>query len=155
MEEKHCDTCMHASLPSGIEPCCNCTCHNEWKPKVVEPAVGIDPGAPVSDTTNVRIDWGESGAEMIGPKVGIDDDERGPVLAVTRMPLEMVIAYAIEGVKDRASKIGLKLTDKTMSEHDLDNAIGELRCLHNAWFDLEVERAEIQKAVEHVNDRDA
>ena len=69
MEEKGkcCLTCMHEALPQGIDPCNKCLCHDEWKPKDAEPVAGIDPGAPVGDKTNVRLDWGERGTELIGP----------------------------------------------------------------------------------------
>ena len=154
----NCGSCKHETLPSGIEPCCNCVAGSEWEAApaagfVWPPVVGFDPGAPTGDTTNTRLDWGETGREIIGPKVGIDDDERGPVLAVTRMPLETVISYAIDGIKDHASKIGLLLTDKTLGEHELFDLIHELANLHERWVTLETERAEIQKAVEHVKDR--
>lgn len=108
MEGKHCDTCMHETLPSGIAPCCNCIAHDEWKPKGeidlggpitgidigmpdgTKIPVGIDPGAPEGDMTNMRLDWGEIGSEMIGPKVCIDDTESGPVLAAIREAVEHV-----------------------------------------------------------------
>lgn len=151
----NCVNCKHARLPSGIEPCCNCVAGSEWEAAeapaagmVWPPVAGFDPGAPEGDKTNTRLDWGESGREIIGPKVGIDDDERGPVLAVTRMPLETVIGYAIDGIKDHASKIGLLLTDKTLGEHELFDLIHDLANLHERWVTLETERAEIQKAVE-------
>ena len=144
MERRYCDTCVHESLMPGLDPCAKCVGHDEWKPK----EAGFDPGAPVGDMTNTRLDWGETGRENIGPRVWIDDDERGPVLAVTRMPLETVISYAIDGIKDHASKIGLLLTDKTLGEHELFDLIHDLANLHERWVTLETERAEIQKAVE-------
>ena len=98
---------------------------------------------------------GEKWEPKFVPAFGIDDDERGPVLAVTRMPLETVIGYAIDGIKDHASKIGLRLTDKTLGEHELFDLIHDLANLHERWVALETERAEIQKAVEHVKNPDA
>ena len=154
----NCGSCKHETLPSGIEPCCNCVAGSEWEAKPTAPdatVAGFDPGAPAGDMTNTRLDWGETGREIIGPRVGIDDDERGPVLAVTHMPLETVIGYAIDGIKDHASKIGLKLTDKTLGEHELFELIHDLANLHERWVTLETERAEIQKAVEHVKNPDA
>lgn len=160
MEERSCTTCKYRGVPPIGDPCKGCMTLERWEPKFIPaeppfPVAGFDPGAPEGDTTNTRLDWGETGREMIGPKVGIDDDERGPVLAVTRMPLETVIGYAIDGIKDHASKIGLLLTDKTLGEHELFDLIHELANLHERWVKLETEQAEIQKAVEHVKNPDA
>ena len=71
MEVRHCDTCMHETLPSGIAPCNSCTFQNEWKPKVAEPAVGIDPGAPEGDRTNVRLDYAIAGVRSKMSSIGI------------------------------------------------------------------------------------
>ena len=151
-----CANCKHTKVHYNEEPCISCNGFRHWEPEDAKPVViGFDPGAPEGDTTNTRLDWGETGREIIGPKVGIDDDERGPVLAVTRMPLETVIGYAIEGIKDRTSKIGLKLTDKTLGEHELFDLTHDLDNLYERWVQLETERAEIQKAVEHVKNPDA
>lgn len=164
----NCGSCKHEELPSGSEACCNCVAGSEWEAKpaagmVWPPVAGFDPGAPEGDKTNTRLDWGESGPELINvwgevdPQIrraSIDDDERGPVLAVTRMPLETVIGYAIEGIKDRASKIGLMLTDKTLGEHELFDLIHDLANLHERWDQLETEREALRKAGEHVENRD-
>lgn len=161
-ERRDCVNCKHVEISFGCEPCRSCKAQSKWEAAeasaagmIWPPVAGFDPGAPEGDMTNTRLDWGETGREMIGPKVGIDDDERGPVLAVTRMPLETVIGYAIDGIKDHVSKIGLLLTDKTLGEHELFDLIHDLANLHERWVTLETERAEIQKAVEHVENRDA
>ena len=156
--EKTCFECKFTLCKNTDEPCRSCDGFSHWeaKPTAPEaPAVGIDPGAPEGDMTNVRRDWPLDGREIFTPKVWIDDTESGPVLAVTRMPLEMVIGYAIEGIKDRASKIGLKLTDKTLGEHELFDLIHNLANLHERWDQLETEREALRKAGEHVENRDA
>ena len=153
-----CDTCSHEYLPHGIEPCNSCVSNSNWEAKPTAPeatVAGFDPGAPEGDMTNTRLDWGETGREIIGPRAWIDDTESGPVLAVTRMPLETVIGYAIDGIKDHASKIGLMLTDKTLGEHELFDLIHDLANLHERWVTLETERAAIRKEVEHVKNPDA
>ena len=151
-----CANCKHTMVHYNEEPCISCNCFQHWEPNDAKPVViGFDPGAPEGDMTNKRLDWGETGQEIIGPRVWIDDTESGPVLAVTRMPLETVISYAIDGIKDHASKIGLLLTDKTLGEHELFELIHDLANLHERWVTLETERAEIQKAVEHVKNPDA
>lgn len=153
------DQCMNCKIRKFCtrpEPFIDGTCEHfveegtyiKWMDGDEPTKSGFDPGAPEGDQTNVRLDWGESGRELIGPRVDIDDDERGPVLAVTRMPLETVIGYAIDGIKDHVSKIGLPLTDKTLGEHELFELTHDLANLHERWVTLETERTEIQKAVE-------
>lgn len=155
----NCGSCKHETLPSGIEPCCNCVAGSEWEAApaagmVWPPVAGFDPGAPEGDMTNVKRAWPLDGKETFSPKVWIDDTESGPVLAVTRMPLETVIGYAIDGIKDHASKIGLLLTDKTLGEHDLFDLIHDLANLHERWVTLETEREKLRKAGEHGNGND-
>ena len=135
-----CANCKHTMVHYNEEPCISCNGFQHWEPNDAKPVViGFDPGAPEGDTTNTRLDWGET----------------GPVLAVTRMPLETVISYAIDGIKDHASKIGLLLTDKTLGEHELFDLIHDLANLHERWVTLETERAAIREAVEHVKNPDA
>ena len=153
MEERSCTTCKYRGVPPIGDPCKGCTTLERWEPKFIPaeppfPVAGFDPGAPAGDMTNTQRAWPLDGREIIGPKVWIDDTENGPVLAVTRMPLETVIGYAIDGIKDHASKIGLRLTDKTLGEHELFDLIQDLANLHERWDQLETERAEIRKAVE-------
>lgn len=160
------DQCMNCKIRKFCtrpEPIIDGTCEHfveegtyiKWMDGDEPPVVGFDPGAPEGDMTNTRLDWGETGREIIGPRVGIDDTESGPVLAVTRMPLETAIGYAIDGIKDHVSKIGLLLTDKTLGEHELFDLIHDLANLHERWVQLETERAAIRKAVEHVKNPDA
>ena len=141
MEERHCYTCMHGT--NDMAHCRNCIALDEWKPKgeidLGGPITGIDIGMP--DGTKIP--------------VKIDDTESGPVLAVTRMPLKTVIGYAIDGIRGRASHLGLLLTDKTISVDALANTILELQSLYRDWETLEDSLAAIRKAAEHVKDRDA
>ena len=155
-KEKCCLTCMHEALPQGIDPCNKCLCHDEWMPKDGEMVPGFDPGAPEGDKTNVRRPWPLDGREinpglLRKPSDIIDDDENGPVFAITRMPLQMVIGYAIDGIKDHVSKLGLLLTDRSKTEKDLEDPIIELRGLHTDWDSLETELEALRKAVEHGN----
>ena len=164
MEENKsgCATCKHGTLPSGIEPCCHCIDYKNWEPKgnaPEAPAVGIDPGGPEGDKTNVRRPWPLDGMEinpwlLRKPSDIIDDDENGPVFAITRMPLQMVIGYAIDGIKDHVSKLGLLLTDRSKKEKDLEDTIIELRGLHTDWDSLETELEALRKAGEHGNGND-
>lgn len=89
-----------------------------------EPVVGFDPGAPEGDKMNVRLDWGERGPELIRP----------PLTQVK------ILSYAIDGIKDHVSKLGLLLTDKTLSADALANTILELHDLNRDWDKLEEER---------------
>lgn len=158
MEGRFCNTCYFCERSPGEEPCvrCNRGQHDQWKPIDAGDTVyrGFDPGAPEGDMTNTRLDWPLDGREIFTPKLWIDDTESGPVLAVTRMPLETVIAYAIDGIKDHASKIGLRLTDKTLGEHDLFDLTHDLANMHECWVQLETEMAELRKAGEHGNGND-
>ena len=156
MEERNCNTCHFCERDPREEPCIRCFHNDQWEPiKAVDTVYrSFDPGAPEGDMTNTRRVWPLDGREIFTPKVWIDDDERGPVLAVTRMPLKTVIGYAIDGIKDRASKIGLKLTDKTLGEHELFDLTHDLANLHERWVKLETELAAIREA-EHVKNPDA
>jgi hypothetical protein len=134
---------MHETLPSGIAPCCNCVAYDEWKPKgeidLGGPVTGIDIGMP--DGTKIP--------------VKIDDDERKPVVKSTGIHMGVVIGYAIDGIRGRASHLGLLLTDKTISVDALANTILELQSLCRDWETLEDSLAAIREEAEHVKDRDA
>ena len=176
MEEKNCCTCKYSctckcsGVPKIGDPCKDCKTLERWEPKFipdespfpkvsafsgepVAPVVGFDPGAPEGDKTNVRQPWPLDGMEinpwlLRKPSDIIDDDENGPVFAITRMPLQMVIGYAIDGIKDHVSKLGLMLTDRSKTEKDLEDTIIELRGLHTDWDSLETEMEALRKAVE-------
>ena len=125
-----CATCKHETLPSGIEPCCHCIDYNKWEDRQLAYAIGIDPGAPVGERMNARLDWGESGPELIGP----------PVMTEAKK-----IGYAIDGIRDHAASLGLLLTDKTLSPDALANTILALQELSRDWDSLEEEREALRK----------
>ena len=130
MEVKHCDTCMHETLPSGIAPCCNCIAHDEWKPK------------------------GEFGPEMITPEDITSANQFSGTLAETARAMVKQITrldYAIVGVRSKIGSIGIRLTDKDMSLDEIAFLVGQLNMLQCDLFELERER----EAVEHVKDRDS
>lgn len=143
-KEKCCLTCMHEALPQGIDPCSKCLCHDEWKPKDAEPMVGIDPGAPEGDKTNVRFDRGERGPELIGPVdiTSVDQLKDGPLLETARAIVKRIerLDYAIEGVRSKMSSISLKFTDKALSRDELSLLVGQLNALQADLFELEEER---------------
>ena len=158
MEVRRCDTCMHETLPSSIAPCNSCTFQNEWKPKVAEPAVGIDPGAPEGDRTNVRLDWGESGTELIRTEdiTSADQLKDGNLVETAQAAVKQItrLDYAIAGVRSKMSSIGIKLTDKDLSRDEIGFMIGQLNALQADLFELEEEREALRKAVEHGNGND-
>ena len=149
-KEKCCLTCMHEALPQGIDPCSKCLCHDEWKPKDAEPAVGIDPGAPEGDKTNVRLDWGERGPELIGPVdiTSVDKLKDGSLLETARAVVKQItrLDYAIEGVRSKMSSIGLKFTDKALSRDELSLLVYQINELQADLFELEEEREALRKA---------
>ena len=161
MEVRHCDTCMHETLPSGIAPCNSCTFQNEWKPKVAEPAVGIDPGAPEGDQTNVRLDWGESGPELIGPEdiTSVDQLKDGHLVETARAAVKQItrLDYAIAGVRSKIASIGIRFTDKTLNRDELALLVGQLNALQADLFELEEERErKLRGTVDvEVKDRDS
>jgi len=141
-EDKNCGTCRHGTVSPTEMPCVACMTGERWEPKEssqVVHAIGIDPGAPEGDRTNVRLDWGESGPELIGP----------PVMTEAKK-----IGYAIDGIRDHAASLGLLLTDKTLSADALANTISALQELSRDWDRLEEEREALRKAAGHVKDRD-
>lgn len=154
MEEKHCDTCMHETLPSGIAPCSNCIAHDEWKPKGAAPAVGIDPGAPEGDRTNVRRVWPLDGRE-IGPVdiTSASQLKEGHLVETARAVVKQItrLDYAIAGVRSRIGSIGIRFTDKDLSRDEIGFMTGQLNALQVDLFELEEER----EAMEHVKDRDS
>ena len=143
-EEKSCLTCIHENLPQGIDPCNKCIGHNEWTPKDGTPVVGFDPGAPEGDKTNVRLDWGERGPEMIRPQdiTSVDQLKDGPLVETARAYMKQLtrLDYAIEGVRSKISSIGIKFTDKDLSRDEIDFLVGQLNALHCDLFELEEER---------------
>ena len=144
MEEKHCDTCMHETLPSGIAPCCNCIDYRRWEPKDGDMVTGIDPGAPEGDMTNMRIDRGESGTEMITPEdiTSASQLKDGPMVETARAVVKQItrLDYAIAGVRSKIGSIGIRLTDKDMSLDEIGVMTGQLNALNKDLYELEEER---------------
>lgn len=148
-------------VPPIGDPCKDCKTLERWEPKFIPdespfqkvsaftgkpfaPAVGIDPGAPEGDKTNVRLDWGESGPEMIGPKdiTSVDQLKDGHLVETARAVVKQItrLDYAIAGVRSKMSSIGIKLTDKDLSRDEIDFMIGQLNALQADLFELEEER---------------
>ena len=149
MEENKsgCATCKHETLPSGIEPCCHCIDYKNWEPKgsaPEAPVVGFDPGAPEGDRTNVRLDWGERGPELIGTEdiTSVEQLKDGHLVETVRAVVKQItrLDYAIAGVRSKMSSIGIKLTDKDMSRDEIGFMIGQLNALQADLFELEEER---------------
>ena len=164
MEENKsgCATCKHETLPSGIEPCCHCIDYKNWEPKGSAPevpAVGIDPGAPEGDRTNVRLDWGESGPELIGPQdiTSVDQLKDGHLVETARAAVKQItrLDYAIEGVRSKMSSIGLKFTDKTLNRDELALLVGQLNALQADLFELEEEREKTLRGAADVEFKDS
>lgn len=160
-KEKICATCKHVTLPSGIEHCCHCIDKKNWEPKgsaPEAPVVEIDPGAPEGDRTNVRLDWGESGPELIGPEdiTSVDQLKDGHLGETARAVMKQItrLDYAIAGVRSKMSSIGIKLTDKDLSRDEIGFMIGQLNALQADLFELEEEREALRKAGEHGNGND-
>lgn len=129
-----------------------------------EPVVGFDPGAPEGDKTNVRLDWGERGPEIIGESgpeiINIMREKQlkdGPLVETARAVMKQItrLDYAIAGVRSKIGSIGLKFTDKDLSRDEIGFLIGQLNALQEDLFELEEEREALRKAGEHVKDRDA
>lgn len=146
-KEKTCATCRHETLPSGIEPCCHCVDYKNWEPKdgaPEAPVVGIDPGAPAGDKTNVRLDWGESGPELIGPKDITDEKQLkdGHLVEAAKALAKQItrLDYAIAGVRSKISSLGIKLTDKDLIRDEIYFTVGQLNALRVDLFELEDER---------------
>ena len=161
MEERSCTTCKYRGVPPIGDPCKDCKTLERWEPKFipdespfpkvsaftgkpVAPAVGIDPGAPEGDKTNVRLDWGESGPELIGQEnvTSVDQLKDGHLVETARAAVKQItrLDYAIAGVRSKMSSIGIKLTDKDLSRDEIGFMIGQLNALQADLFELEEER---------------
>ena len=127
-----------------------------------EPVASFDPGAPEGDQTNVRLDWGERGPEIIRPARITPEDitsanQFSGMLAETARAMMKQITrldYAIEGVRAKIASIGLKFTDRDMSLDAIDLLVGQLNALQMDLFELEEEREALRKAGEHGNGND-
>lgn len=143
-KKSSCATCKHETLPSGIEPCCSCIDYRRWEPKDSEMVTGIDPGVPEGDQTNVRLDWGESGRELIGPQDITSESQLkdGPLVETVRAVMKQItrLDYAIAGVRTKIGSIGLKFTDKDLSRDEIAFLVGQLNALQADLFELEEER---------------
>lgn len=175
MEEKNSCTCKYSGVPPIGDPCKDCKTLERWEPKFipdespfpkvsafngkpVAPVVGIDPGAPEGDQTNVRLDWGLAGRELIGPQdiTSVDQLKDGHLVETVRDVVKQItrLDYAIAGVRSKISSIGLKFTDKDLSRDEIGFMIGQLNALQSDLFELEEEREELRKAGEHGNGND-
>ena len=117
---------------------------------------GWDPGAPTGDMTNVRLDWGENGPEMIGPRVDIKTEnllKDGHMVETARAVVKQItrLDYAIAGVRSKIGSIGIRFTDKDLSRDEIAFLVGQLNALQCDLFELEEER----EAAEHVKNPDA
>lgn len=171
--EKPCDDCKPPELkgwepaPPIGDPRKDCKTLERYEPKFipdespfpkvsafsgkpVAPAVGIDPGSPEGDKTNVRLDWGERGPELIGPEdiTSVEQLEDGHLVETARAAVKQItrLDYAIEGVRSKISSIGIKFTDKTLSRDELALLVCQLNALQADLFELEEEREAVRKA---------
>ena len=145
MEEKKktCISCKHEMLPSGCEPCCYCIDYKRWEPEDYA-KTGFDPGSPEGDKTNVRLDWGERGPELIGPQDITNESQfkDGPLVEIARAVMKQItrLDYAIAGVRSKIASIGIKFTDKDLSRDEIAFMVGQLNALQADLFELEEER---------------
>ena len=148
-KKSSCAACKHEMLPSGIEPCCSCIDYRRWEPKDSEMVTAFDPGAPEGDQTNVRLDWGERGPEIIGESgpeiINIMREKQlkdGPLVETARAVMKQItrLDYAIAGVRTKIGSIGLKFTDKDLSRDEIAFLVGQLNALQADLFELEEER---------------
>ena len=168
MEENKsgCATCKHETLPSGIEPCCHCIDYKNWEPRgsaQEAPAVGIDPGAPEGDKTNVRRPWPldgrEIGPELIGTEdiTSVDQLKDGHLVETARAAVKQItrLDYAIAGDRSKLSSIGIKLTDKDLTRDEIGFMIGQLNALQADLFELEEEREKTLRGAADVEFKDS
>ena len=177
-EEKSCTTCKYRGVPPIGDPCKGCTTLERWEPKFipaespfpkvsafsgepVAPVVGIDPGAPEGDKTNVRLDWGESGPELIVPEdiTSVDQLKDGHLVETARAVVKQItrLDYAVAGVRSKIASIGIRFTDKGLSRDEIDFLVGKLNALRVDLFELEEERErKLRGAADvEIKDRDA
>ena len=128
-----------------------------------EPVVGFDPGAPEGDKTNVRLDWGERGPEIIGESgpeiINIMREKQlkdGPLVETARAVMKQItrLDYAIAGVRSKIGSIGLKFTDKDLSRDEIAFLVGQLNALQADLFELEEEREKKLKGTADVEFKD-
>ena len=153
MEGKTCGNCKHCHEPI-MSNCSDCETPElkGWEPAGPQDFVyrGLDMGAPEGDKTNVRLDWGERGPELIVPEgiTSVDKLKDGPLLETARDVVKKItrLDYAIEGVRSKMSSIGIKLTDKTLSRDELTLLVCQLNELQLDLYELEDEREALRKA---------
>lgn len=120
-----------------------------------------NPGAPEGDQTNVRLDWGESGPELIGPEdiTSVDQLKDGHLVETARAAVKQItrLDYAIAGVRSKIASIGIKFTDKDLSRDEIGFLIAQLNALQADLFELEEERErKLRGTVDvEVKDRDS
>lgn len=150
------DQCMNCKIRKFCtrpEPFIDGTCEHfvdestyvKWMDGDEPKEAGFDPGAPEGDTTNTRLDWGESGREIIGPKVDITTEDQlkdGPLVETARAVVKQItrLDYAIAGVRSKIASIGIKFTDKDLSRDEIGFLVGQLNALQCDLFELEKER---------------
>ena len=136
--KKTCSNCKHTMEHYNEEPCIGCNGFQHWEPKEG------DPGAPEGDQTNARLDWGESGPELIGTEdiTSVDQLKDGHLVETARAVMKQItrLDYAIEGVRSKISSIGIKFTDKNLSRDEIAFLVGQLNALQADLFELEEER---------------
>lgn len=136
--KKICSNCKHTMEHYNEEPCIGCNSFQHWEPKEG------DPGAPEGDQTNVRLDWGESGTELIRTEdiTSADQLKDGNLVETAQAAVKQItrLDYAIAGVRSKMSSIGIKLTDKDLSRDEIGFMIGQLNALQADLFELEEDR---------------
>jgi len=148
MEEKTCGNCKHRDLSPYEKPCHDCKEPElkGWEPPPPPGIVyrGLDIGAPEGDKTNVRLDWGESGTELIRTEdiTSADQLKDGNLVETAQAAVKQItrLDYAIAGVRSKMSSIGIKLTDKDLSRDEIGFMIGQLNALQADLFELEEDR---------------
>jgi hypothetical protein len=116
-------------------------------------------GAPEGDKTNVRLDWGESGPELIGTEdiTSVDQLKDGHLVETARAAVKQItrLDYAIEGVRSKISSICLKFTDRDMSLDKINLLGGQLNALQADLFELEEEREKKLRGAADVEFKDS
>lgn len=147
MEGKTCENCKYRHEPI-MSNCDDCKPPERkgWEPAPPPDIVyrGLDMGAPEGDKTNVRLDWGERGPELIGPQDITSESQLkdGDLVETARAAVKQItrLDYAIAGVRAKMSSIGIKLTDKDLSRDEIGFMVGQLNALRVDLFELEEER---------------
>ena len=166
-----CMDCKIRKFCTRPEPFLDGTCEHfvdestyvKWMDGDEPPVAGFDPGAPEGDKTNVRLDWGERGPEIIGERgpeiINIMREKQlkdGPLVETARAVMKQItrLDYAIAGVRSKIGSIGLKFTDKDLSRDEIAFLVGQLNALPADLFELEEEREKKLKGTADVEFKD-